>query len=106
METRHQLELAQEDLNGIFHNRRINTAGSAIFIGNKTLLTAAHVVADMDLNDMCTIKFEDPNNPDALPIFAEAELMAKANMWEMSHGGVSGRTAQQFINYLAGKGEC
>ena len=35
----------------------------------------------------------------------EEELMAKANMWEMSHGGVSGRTAQQFINYLAGKGE-
>ena len=33
----------------------------------------------------------------------DAELMAKANMWEMSHGGVSGRTAQQFINYLAGK---
>lgn len=33
----------------------------------------------------------------------EAELAAKANMWEMSHGGVSGRTAQQFINYLAGK---
>lgn len=36
---------------------------------------------------------------------SEEELMAKANMWEMSHGGVSGRTAQQFINYLAGKGE-
>lgn len=34
---------------------------------------------------------------------SEEELMAKANMWEMSHGGVSGRTAQQFINYLAGK---
>ncbi len=33
----------------------------------------------------------------------EEELMAKANMWEMSHGGISGRTAQQFINYLAGK---
>ena len=33
----------------------------------------------------------------------EEELMAKANMWEMSHGGVSGRTAQQFIDYLAGK---
>ena len=33
----------------------------------------------------------------------DEELMAKANMWEMSHGGVSGRTAQQFINYLAGK---
>lgn len=33
----------------------------------------------------------------------DEELMAKANMWEMSHGGISGRTAQQFINYLAGK---
>ncbi len=38
LETRRQLELAQDDLNGIFHNRRINTAGSAIFIG---LLPAA-----------------------------------------------------------------
>lgn len=33
----------------------------------------------------------------------EEELWAEANKWEMSHGGVSGRTAQQFINYLAGK---
>lgn len=34
---------------------------------------------------------------------SEEELMAKANAWEMSHGGISGRTAQQFINYLAGQ---
>ena len=33
----------------------------------------------------------------------EEELCAKANKWELSHGGISGRTAQQFINYLAGK---
>lgn len=32
----------------------------------------------------------------------EEELIAKANIWELSHGGKSGRTAQQFINYLAG----
>ena len=38
LDARSQLKLAQEDLNGIFHNRRINTAGSAIFIG---LLPAA-----------------------------------------------------------------
>lgn len=31
------------------------------------------------------------------------ELLKQANSWEMSHGGISGRTAQQFINYLAGK---
>jgi uncharacterized protein len=34
---------------------------------------------------------------------SEEELLAKANMWELSHGGRSGRTAQQFINYLGGK---
>ena len=32
----------------------------------------------------------------------EQELLAEANKWELSHGGISGRTAQQFINYLAG----
>lgn len=34
---------------------------------------------------------------------SEEELKAEANKWELSHGGISGRTAQQFINYLAGK---
>lgn len=33
------------------------------------------------------------------------ELCAEANKWELSHGGISGRTAQQFINYLMGKVE-
>lgn len=35
----------------------------------------------------------------------EEELCAEANKWELSHGGISGRTAQQFINHLAGKQE-
>lgn len=35
----------------------------------------------------------------------DEELMAEANKWELSHGGLSGRTAQQFINYLLGKEE-
>lgn len=35
----------------------------------------------------------------------DEELCQKANAWELSHGGISGRTAQQFINYLAGKEE-
>ena len=33
----------------------------------------------------------------------EDTLLAEANKWELSHGGLSGRTAQQFINYLLGK---
>ena len=34
---------------------------------------------------------------------SEEELDLKANQWELSHGGISGRSAQQFINYLAGQ---
>lgn len=30
-------------------------------------------------------------------------LLAEANKWELRHGGVSGRTAQQFINSVAGQ---
>ena len=34
---------------------------------------------------------------------AEEELRAEANKWELSHGGISGRTAQQFVTYLQGQ---
>ncbi len=33
----------------------------------------------------------------------EEELLLEANRWELRHGGLSGRTAQQFIDYLLGK---
>lgn len=33
----------------------------------------------------------------------EEELFLEANRWELSHGGLSGRTAAQFITYLLGK---
>ena len=36
---------------------------------------------------------------------SDQDLCAEANKWELSHGGISGRTAQQFINYLMGKEE-
>lgn len=32
----------------------------------------------------------------------EQELLARANAWEIRHGGFSGRTAQQFVHYLEG----
>ena len=31
------------------------------------------------------------------------ELLLQANAWELRHGGLSGRTAQQFIDYLRGQ---
>lgn len=33
----------------------------------------------------------------------EETLLAEAGKWELSHGGLSGRTAQQFIDYLRGQ---
>ncbi len=34
--------------------------------------------------------------------FEESRLLAEADKWELNHGGISGRCAQQFINHLAG----
>jgi predicted AAA+ superfamily ATPase len=60
----------------------------------------------------CAIQFSTPNRAQyhdivkgiyertaALPIDEEA-LLKQANQWEIRHGGVSGRTAQQFINHI------
>lgn len=33
----------------------------------------------------------------------EEQLLLEANKWELSHGGLSGRTAQQFVDYLMGQ---
>ena len=33
---------------------------------------------------------------------SDEEILQEANKWEISHGGLSGRTAQQFIDYIAG----
>lgn len=35
----------------------------------------------------------------------EEELLLKANQWEISHGGLTGRAAQQFIDYIVGTEE-
>ena len=33
----------------------------------------------------------------------EEKLLLEAGQWELSHGGLTGRTAQQFIDHLLGK---
>ena len=35
----------------------------------------------------------------------EEELLLKANQWEITHGGLTGRAAQQFIDYIVGTEE-
>lgn len=32
---------------------------------------------------------------------SDEELMAEANKWELSHGGISGRTAEQFVTHIS-----
>ena len=60
-----------------------------------------------------TISFSKPSQKEFFNIVIELarregitlsdeELRAEANKWELSHGGLSGRTAQQFVNYLLG----
>ena len=62
----------------------------------------------------CQISYSKPSQKEFFDIviglarknnvkMTDEELMAEANKWELSHGGISGRTAQQFIDYLAGK---
>ena len=50
-----------------------------------------------DLQEAQKVYEEAMNSEDA------EELLAEANKWELSHGGLSGRTAQQFINYMLGQ---
>ncbi len=33
---------------------------------------------------------------------SDEDICKEANKWELSHGGISGRTAHQFVNYLVG----
>ncbi len=60
-----------------------------------------------------TISFSKPSQKEYFSIvialarragltLSDEELKAEANKWELAHGGISGRTAQQFIYYLQG----
>ena len=60
-----------------------------------------------------TIYFGSPSKKEFLHIVSvladrygvtmdQEKLLAEANKWELAHGGLSGRTAQQFIDYLLG----
>ena len=61
----------------------------------------------------CQISYSKPSQKEFFDIviglarknnvkMTDEELMAEAIKWELSHGGISGRTAQQFINYCLG----
>lgn len=60
-----------------------------------------------------TISYEKPTQKEYFDIVTELahkagvtmsdeQLRIEANKWEMSHGGISGRTASQYVNYVLG----
>ena len=62
----------------------------------------------------CQISYSKPSQKEFFDIviglarknnvkMTDEELMAEANKWELSHGGLSGRTASQFITHLLGR---
>lgn len=58
--------------------------GSAIHIGNNLLLSAAHVYEGMQIGDMCTIEFQNPNDANSRNVSVQAELVALGNYHQNS----------------------
>ena len=86
--------------------RRMNTPVAKQFLDLMGIPVFLHSVR---LFDKIADKIVLVTSPDAVEfcknLLEKEELCAEANKWELSHGGISGRTAQQFINYLAGKAD-
>ncbi len=78
----HQSDTMQEKLS------LVNRFGCTIYYGQPTHKEYFHIVEELARKNNLEID--------------EETLRLEANKWEMAHGGISGRTAQQFINYLAG----
>ena len=53
--------------------------GSAVYIGNNNLITAAHVTEGMQIYDFCAVEFQNPTDTESRSIQAEAQLVAKGN---------------------------
>lgn len=66
----------------------VNRFGCTIYYGQPSYKEYFHIVKELARKNALEIDDET--------------LKVEATKWEMAHGGLSGRTAQQFINYLAG----
>lgn len=86
LEAKSQLKLAQQDLNGLFHNRRINAAGASLFIG--LLPSAAAMILCGEIVNDATEGYLNPKEQafvtswfrhipeSSLPTYASVLLMA------------------------------
>ena len=97
---RHLIRETWSDKNDMTHNEDIHRSDT---VEEKTSLSSRFGV---------TIYFPSPDRAEYHEIVRslaeeagidmdEQELLVKADAWEIRHGGVSCRTARQFIDYLA-----
>ncbi|MCD8122533.1 MAG: DUF401 family protein [Clostridiales bacterium] len=94
LEARQQIRLAQQDLNGIFHNRRVNVAGASLFIG--LLPSAAAMILCGDIVRDATDGYLNPREQafvtswfrhipeSALPTYTAVLLMMSLSGVELS----------------------
>lgn len=95
LEARKQIKLAQEDLNGLFHNRRVNAGGAPLFIG--LLPSAAAMILCGDIVKEATEGYLKPKDqafvaswfrhiPEStLPTYASVLLMSNISGVPLSH---------------------
>lgn len=91
---RNDMEMGGEELH---HS---DTVHEKLSLVNRFGVTISFSLPDQKefFNIVCELAKREPSIK-----LSQEELCAEANKWELSHGGISGRTAQQFINYLAGQ---
>ncbi|MFR6099982.1 DUF401 family protein [Longibaculum muris] len=114
LEARQQIKLAQQDLNGLFHNRRINAGGAPLFIG--LLPSAAAMILCGDIVKEATDGYLAPKDqaftaswfrhiPEStLPTYAAVLLMANISGVPLSEfiiGMIVPICALSFIGYFS-----
>ena len=68
-----------QDISNVALISTYSGSGSGVYIGNGMLLTAAHVVDGMSINDVVDVSFFDPNQSNRAIIESEAILICSGN---------------------------
>ena len=98
---RHLINESWKDRNDVTHNEGIyksDTMQEKLSLVNRFGCTSYGGQPDQKEFDNIVVELAHKAGLE----ISDAELCAEAKKFELNHGGVSGRTAQQFINYMQG----
>ncbi|MDE6714274.1 MAG: ATP-binding protein, partial [Lachnospiraceae bacterium] len=100
---RHLIKESWNDKNDMEHNgevHRSDTIQEKLSLAQRFGVTIFYAKPQQE-EYYNIVRFLAAKHPEIM--LSDAELCAKATQWELSHGGISGRTAQQFVDHLAGQ---